>query len=972
MKPKRYTRVTTLNVRTSHEDWRLNELIHQMDSYNISIVAIQEHRRVHSDELLYKHMDNHLIVTASAWRNTAQAATGGVGIVLNSAAEKVLCDVNKVSDRIIVATFAGNPKTSIIVVYSPTNTRAHTEAVDEFYEQLRNTIDDIPPHNFLIIMGDWNAKLGPAHVKFAHDKRTNENGTCLLELANEKSLCITNTMFEKRIGKRWSFEDPKGKNYLLDYILVNSKWKNSIMNSECYSSFASIGSDHRIVTAKLRLSLRRKANPQQKERFNWKSLRCDPGIREQFSLELNNKFEELYDESSTISEQYEAFIKAQDHAAKTTLPTIPKSKLLSNAQHPSIIAARKRVDYLQKRFATSKSSITKRHLNKAKQDLQEEYKRIELENLNDQIANIEQDFLANNTANAWKTVNKITNRKAPALGRLKGNSPEERKQLWFDHFKKLLGTPDTSSPPQPISPLFGDVNIIDTEFTLSEIREAKKQISEGKAAGEDGIMPETLKRADVDETLLMFSNKLLIEKQAPEHFSTLNIVPVPKKGDLRLTGNYRGIALTSLVIKLINRMILIRIRRALEPLLRGNQAGFRPGKSTTSQILALRRILEGVQQKDLTAVLVFVDFCKAFDSINHATMFEILRAYGIPPNMLDAIKLTYNNLRARIKTTEGNTDYFRMFAGVMQGDTLAPYLFVIVLDYAMRKAITGREKEFGLTLQHRQSSRHPEQSICDLDFADDIVLLSNEIEQARKLLQSVQRECRGVGLELNAKKTEAMYLNTDVVLIDTIDGFRIKQAKTESGDQDFVYLGCYCSQNRDIATRKALAWQSLNKMSNVWKSDLSNKRKINLFRATTEMILLYGSQTWTLTKRDEARLDGCYTRMLRTVKNIHWKAKLPNKQLYGSLHRISDIIRSRRLKLAGHCFRDKSSPTHKLVTWIPRHGTTKPGRPLLNYVDTLMRDTGTETTAELESLMSDRDQWRLRNRLAFRNGVDIK
>ena len=133
MKPRRYTRVATLNVRTAREDWRLNELIHQMDSYNISIVAIQEHRRVHSDELFYKHMDNHLIVTASAWRNNAQAATGGVGIVLNSAAEKVLCDVNKVSDRIIVATFAGNPKTSIIVVYSPTNPRAHTEAVDEIY-----------------------------------------------------------------------------------------------------------------------------------------------------------------------------------------------------------------------------------------------------------------------------------------------------------------------------------------------------------------------------------------------------------------------------------------------------------------------------------------------------------------------------------------------------------------------------------------------------------------------------------------------------------------------------------------------------------------------------------------------------------------------------------------------------------------------------------------------------------------------
>ena len=150
-----------------------------------------------------------------------------------------------------------------------------------------------------------------------------------------------------------------------------------------------------------------------------------------------------------------------------------------------------------------------------------------------------------------------------------------------------------------------------------------------------------------------------------------------------------------------------------------------------------------------------------------------------------------------------------------------------------------------------------------------------------------------------------------------------------------VYLGCYCDQCRDIATRKALAWKSLNKLNNIWKSDLCVRRKIELFRATTEMILLYGSSTWTLSKREETLLDGCYTRMLRVVKNIHWSAKLPNKNLYGNLEKISNTIKRRRLKLAGHCFRDKSSPAHKLVTWIPQHGVSNPGRPQLTFVDTL-------------------------------------
>ena len=71
--------------------------------------------------------------------------------------------------------------------------------------------------------------------------------------------------------------------------------------------------------------------------------------------------------------------------------------------------------------------------------------------------------------------------------------------------------------------------------------------------------------------------------------------------------------------------------------------------------------------------------------------------------------------------------------------------------------------------------------------------------KTKKPLQSVQKECRGVGLELNAKKTEAMYYNIDVELIDTIDRTQIKQAKMESGDQDFLYLDCYTPVSVEIS-----------------------------------------------------------------------------------------------------------------------------------------------------------------------------
>ena len=171
-------------------------------------------------------------------------------------------------------------------------------------------------------------------------------------------------------------------------------------------------------------------------------------------------------------------------------------------------------------------------------------------------------------------------------------------------------------------------------------------------------------------------------------------------------------------------------------------------------------------------------------------------------------------------SSDGETDYFKITAGVMQGDTLAPFLFVIVLDYALRKAINGREFELGLTLLERRGRRYPPVSICDLDFADDIVLLSNEIQQAKQLLHRVETECGKVGLGLNVKKTKSMFFNVDVEPLTTIAGHKVEQALTESKEQDFKYLGSWTEQSRDVQTRKVQVCQVLNKLGNRWTNDL--------------------------------------------------------------------------------------------------------------------------------------------------------
>jgi predicted Rdx family selenoprotein len=160
----------------------------------------------------------------------------------------------------------------------------------------------------------------------------------------------------------------------------------------------------------------------------------------------------------------------------------------------------------------------------------------------------------------------------------------------------------------------------------------------------------------------------------------------------------------------------------------------------------------------------------------------------------------YDNTRAKVISPDGKTESFEILAGVLQGDTLAPYLFVIVLDFAMRMAIEGREEDLGFHLEKRRSRRVGPVVATDFDFADDIALLSEEIHQAQELLQRVETSVAKVGLKMNAGKTKVMSYNNGQVSIRTNDGTELEEVK------NFKYLGAWMeSTEKDIKVRKAAA-----------------------------------------------------------------------------------------------------------------------------------------------------------------------
>ena len=335
---------------------------------------------------------------------------------------------------------------------------------------------------------------------------------------------------------------------------------------------------------------------------------------------------------------------------------------------------------------------------------------------------------------------------------------------------------------------------------------------------------------------------------------------------------------------------------------------------------------------------------------------KILRAYDIPNKLVNAIGLMYANTKARVLTPDGETEWFNILAGVLQGDTLAPFLFAIVLDYAMRTALEGREEELGFKLERTRIKINPPVIVTDTDFADDIALLSEEIAQAQEMLERVEKEAAKSGLHLNAKKTEAMLFNHEVPTpIKSRSGDTIKQV------DNYKYLGGWmASTDKDISIRKALAWSAMHKLKKIWTSNLKQKLKERLFLATIESVLLYGSETWTITKTTQKRLDGCYTRMLRMAYNVSWKEKLSNEKLYAGLPPVSAKVAARRMKIAGHCLRHPDEVASKLVLWEPTMGRMNRGRRAVTFIDTLKNDTGLDSVNEIRTAMMDREGWKQR------------
>ena len=192
--------------------------------------------------------------------------------------------------------------------------------------------------------------------------------------------------------------------------------------------------------------------------------------------------------------------------------------------------------------------------------------------------------------------------------------------------------------------------------------------------------------------------------------------------------------------------------------------------------------------------------------------------------------------------------------------------------------------------------------------------------------------------------------------ISTLDGTSLKLV------DKFNYLGSNVSSTeKDIDTRLTKAWTAIDRLSIIWKSNLTDKMKRSSFQAAVVSILLYGCTTWTLAKRWEKKLDGNYTRMLRAIWNKSWQQHPTRRQLYGHLPPITKTIKAERTRHAGHCWRSRDEIVSDVLLWTPAYGQSKAVRPARTFIQQLCDDTGCNPE-DLPEAMNDRETWRERER----------
>ncbi|VDP68166.1 unnamed protein product [Schistosoma mattheei] len=214
---------------------------------------------------------------------------------------------------------------------------------------------------------------------------------------------------------------------------------------------------------------------------------------------------------------------------------------------------------------------------------------------------------------------------------------------------------------------------------------------------------------------------------------------------------------------MFNRVLLNRMKDSVNTQLRDRQAGFRKERSCTDQIATIRIIVKQSIKWNLSRYINFIDYEKAFDSVDKTTLWKLLRHYGVPDKMVNIIWNSYDGLKGKIVHEGQLTDSFEVKIRVRQGCLLSYFLFLLMIDRIMKTSISEGKRGIQWTARMQ---------LHDLDFTDDLALLSHTQQQIQEKTTNVAAVSAAVGLNIHKGKSKILRYNTpctDPIILDGED-----------------------------------------------------------------------------------------------------------------------------------------------------------------------------------------------------------
>ncbi|KAL6488465.1 hypothetical protein MHYP_G00022060 [Metynnis hypsauchen] len=527
-------------------------------------------------------------------------------------------------------------------------------------------------------------------------------------------------------------------------------------------------------------------------------------------------------------------------------------------------------------------------------------------------------------------------------------------ERWREHFSTLLNRPSTVDadtleliPQRPV------IDSLDLPPTLEEVEKAIQQSSSGKAPGMDGIPAEIYKAAG-EGTLKTFHsiiNCIWENEDVPQEFRDATIVSLYKnKGSKSDCGNYRGISLLSIAGKILARVILNRLILSVsEENLPEAQCGFRPGRSTTDMIFAVRQVQEKCKEQNKDLYAVFIDLTKAFDTVNREALWVILQRLGCPRKFVQMIRQFHDNMTGAVLSGGEASDPFEISNGVKQGCVLAPILFNLFFTCVLNHAV--RDIEDGVYLRYR---------------LDELAI--------QQIVDKFAEASRLFGLTIG--KTEVLFqpspLSTGRRPSIFIEGTELKTV------EQFKYLGSIISDDgaldKEISVRICKASQALGRLrSRVLKQhNIQKSTKLKICKTVVLTSLLYGCETWTLYRKHVKLLESFHIRSLRSILGIRWQDRVTNLEVLDRAEStsIEALILKAQLRWTGHVIRmEPYRIPRQLLYGELSTGKRKQGRPQKRFKDCVKANITYAGIAPklLEESAQNRDGWRVLTKEAHKS-----